>query len=192
MRMIKSDHWNVQGAPDRDPFPPNLIRIARLENVRSFAFDNVFDCAQVQERPITGGSRNQWRTNRINARPSIYTHLGVRAGHNEHMLVTRRVLVDVNRLFLDIALHSATEWRIELGEVADLQSCCGSRAPLALTLRQVMRLRYKSVPSSSTIPFLVRSNSVPLRSRQRSPFPPRSRLVCKPGPKSHPGDRKST
>src|SRR6266480_5036005 len=37
MRMIKTNDRNFQGATDRDRFPPNLIRIARFDDVRPLA-----------------------------------------------------------------------------------------------------------------------------------------------------------
>src|SRR5207244_7836528 len=121
VRMIKTDDRDFQHAPDRDRLPPDLVRIARFDDIRPVALDNFLDRAQVEQRTIARRTRNQWRTDRVDARPAIRVHFRFRARHNQHMLIMRRVLVDVGRLFVQVALYPAAKWRIKLGEIADFQ-----------------------------------------------------------------------
>ena len=47
MRVIKTNHRNSQRAPDLQCFPSELIRIGGFDDIRPFAFQDFFDCAQI-------------------------------------------------------------------------------------------------------------------------------------------------
>ena len=48
------------------------------------------------------------------------------------MFVAMRVAVDVTNLLVEISLHAPADWRIELGEVTDLQSSLKRQSVKAL------------------------------------------------------------
>ena len=121
MRMIKTNDRNPERASGCNRFPCDLIRIARFDDVGTFAFQNFFDRAQIQQRAITRRAREQRRVNRIDARSAICDQLRFWPRNDEHMLITRRVILDVRDLLVHITLHPAAQRRIELSEIANLQ-----------------------------------------------------------------------
>jgi len=45
--MIKTYDWNFQRTADRNGFPPNLVWVARFNDVRLFALQDLFDRTQI-------------------------------------------------------------------------------------------------------------------------------------------------
>src|SRR5580765_212583 len=125
--MIKTDDRNLLRTADRDRFPANLIWIARFDNVRPFLFQNFFDGAKIQQCPVARRAREQRGVNRVNARPAIAGHLCFLTGNDENVFGSRRVLLDVRDLLVNIAFHAAAQWRIELSQIADFHRICALR-----------------------------------------------------------------
>ncbi len=47
MRMIKTNDRNFQRTADRNGFPPNLVWVARFDDVGVFALQDLFDRTQI-------------------------------------------------------------------------------------------------------------------------------------------------
>src|SRR6267143_4511406 len=69
--------------------------------------------------------------NRVNSRaiPGDYLRFGAR--DDENVFVIRRLGLDVMDFFVDVALHSATQRRIKLSEITDLQGIAERRLAIA-------------------------------------------------------------
>ena len=118
--MIKSNHRNSEPPAGGERFPCHLIRVARLDDVRPLAFENFFHGAQIEQCAVARRARKQRRMNGINAGPLARDHFRFRARHDENVLVTGRVLVDVGNLLVNIPLHPAAKRRIKLSQIANL------------------------------------------------------------------------
>lgn len=59
--------------------------------------------------------------NRVNARSAFIERTAVLAGNNQDMLIVRPMPLNEGDLLVNVALHPATDRRVKLREVADLQ-----------------------------------------------------------------------
>ena len=113
--------------------PAEMIRIGRLDYVRSFAGKNFADRAQIKEDAITAAPWHQGRRDRIDMRPRRRARCRVPAGDNQHMLVLLAALLDEMDLLLQIPFHAAAARSVELREVADFhRTWQGTSVPLAV------------------------------------------------------------
>ncbi len=130
MRMIKRHDRSARGFSKSNRLPPHLIRIARLNDIRLFAFQDFSDAAQIEKGAITCRARDQRRTNRIDTRTIVASPLCFFPWNNEDVFVAGFV-ANVASLFVDIAFHSAAERRVKLGQVTDLQGIADFRLATA-------------------------------------------------------------
>src|ERR1039457_573137 len=69
--------------------------------------------------------------NRVDSRTLSRDYLRFCARDDEDMFVVRRLRLDVDNLFVDVALHASTQRRVKLSEVANLQRIADFRLATA-------------------------------------------------------------
>src|SRR4051794_27893175 len=69
--------------------------------------------------------------NRVHSRLRGRRDFGFRPWNDEDVFVIRSVLLDESNLLVDVALHPAAEWRVELGQIADLHRIADRRLATA-------------------------------------------------------------
>lgn len=130
MRVIKADHRHPCACPKRDCLPPNLVRVARLDDVWLFALQHLTDRTQIQERAIPRRARNQWGPDCVSAAAFVPCPPRFFPRNDENVFVVP-LLANVIRLLLHIPFHASAERRIELGQVANLQGIADFRLATA-------------------------------------------------------------
>src|SRR4029077_1294287 len=122
-------------------------RITRLDQIGLFSLQDLFDRPQVYQGAIMRCSRNEGGMNEINSRALAGDAFRFGSGHDEHMFVRGRAL-NVCDFCVHIALHPATQWRIELRQIANFHRrssrakkplWLGARDPVEVTLRITRR-----------------------------------------------------